>query len=267
MKSSRGSCLPLRDQCVDVRLDVADGLALVVLVEKRVREHPLDPVEPALLVLLRQVHEPRERAEGHRMGELRDDLAAALRGDRLEQPRREGLELRAQRLDPRLREDDVHETPVPRVLRRVELDRQQRFGARLRRRDDRRADHGRGERLVVERGAGHVVVARQQPEAAVQVGMDERMLLADRADRALRVLDELRVVVVEAQLPASVTRPRTSPSTTSPPPARRTTSSPSARKRSPPPELEERSLRPWLGCPRSFRWREGRPSARGRRST
>ena len=190
--------LALGDQRVDVGLGVAHGLALVVPVEERVREHPLDPVEPALLVLLRQVHEPRERAERHRVRELGHDVAAAVARDRLEQPRRERLEVRAQRIDARPREERVDEPAVARVLRRVELDREQRV---LRGCD--------GGMTVVpttadvndswsSAAARHVVVAREQPEAAVEVRVHERLLLADRADHALGILDEPRVVVVEA---------------------------------------------------------------------
>ncbi len=55
-----GDALALRDQVVDIGLGVADGVGLVSLVAQRAREHPLDPVEPQRLVLLREVHEPRQ---------------------------------------------------------------------------------------------------------------------------------------------------------------------------------------------------------------
>src|SRR4051794_13663607 len=62
-----------------------------------------------------------------------------------------------------------------------------------------------GEALVVGRGGGQVVVAREEPEPAVAVRVDDRAGLADRPDDALRILDELRGVMVEAH---AVTAPR-----------------------------------------------------------
>ena len=101
---------PLGDQRVDVGLGVAHGLALVGLVEERVREHPLDPVEPARLVLLGQVHEPRERAERHRVRELghrrrRRRCATIGSSSRVASASSSG----PQRLDARLREERVDE--------------------------------------------------------------------------------------------------------------------------------------------------------------
>ena len=132
------------------------------------------------------------------MGELGHDVAAAVARERLEQPRRERFEVGAHGVDARLGEERVDERAIPGVLRRVELDREQRVRARLRGRDERRAGDGRAERLVIDRRGRHVVIAREQPEAAVQVRVQERMLLPDRPEDALGIPDEARVVVVEA---------------------------------------------------------------------
>ena len=121
----------VRDQPVDVGLRVAHRPGLVVLVEQGAREHPLHPVEPALLVLLREVHEARERAERHGVGELGHDVAAAVARDRLEQPRREGFEVGAHGVDARLGEPRVDERAIPGVLRWGELDRKEWMVSRL----------------------------------------------------------------------------------------------------------------------------------------
>ena len=93
------------------------------------------------------------------MRELGHDVAAAVAHDRLQQACRERLEVRAHRVDPRLREQRVDERAVDAVLGWVELERQQRVLARLRGRDERRPGDRRRERLAVERGGGDVVVA------------------------------------------------------------------------------------------------------------
>ncbi len=134
------------------------------------------------------------------MGESGHHVAPAVAHDRIEEPGRERLQVRAQGVDARLGEERVDERAVAGVLRRVELEREQRDVPWLRRRDDRHARDGRRERFVVERRGGHVVVAQNHPEAAVQIGAQEGMGLTERPEDALGILDELRVVVVEAHI-------------------------------------------------------------------
>ena len=135
------------------------------------------------------------------MRELGHHVAPTIAHEGLEQPRREGLEVRAHGIDARSREQRVHERPVDAVLRRIELEREQRVGARLRGWDEGRARDRGGERFTVERRGNHVVIAGQQPEAAIEIGVKQRMRVADRPEDALRILDELRVVLVEAHAP------------------------------------------------------------------
>ena len=51
---------------------------------------------------------------------------------------------------------------------------------------------------MVHRGGRHVVVAGEQPEAAVELGVDEGLRLPDGPEDALGVVHEAWVVVVEA---------------------------------------------------------------------
>ena len=103
------------------------------------------------------------------MGELGHHVAAAVAHERLEQPRRERLELGPHGVDARLREQRVDERAVDAVLRRIELEREQRIHARLRRGMSVVPATAEVNALAVERRGRHVVIAGEHPEPAVQV--------------------------------------------------------------------------------------------------
>ncbi len=199
MKSSPRLLLALLDEVVQVLLELLARALLPLRVLDRALEHPSHPVGPFRLVLDGEAHEHAERAERHGGRELAHEVAAPALDDRGEQRRRQLVQVGPKRVDPALGEDPVDDAAVERVLRRVELDRQLRVVARLARRDHGRADHARRETAPVDRGLGHVLVAGEQPEAAVAIGADERMTLTDLGEDRVRVGDEARVVVVEAR--------------------------------------------------------------------
>ena len=204
--------LALCDEVVEVLLELLARPLLPLGVLDRALEHAPHPVGPLRLVLDGEAHEHAERAERHRRRELAHEVAVPAPHDRGEQGRRQPVQVGPEGVDAALREDAVDDAAVERVLGRVELDRQLRVVAGLARRDHRRADHARGEAAPVDRGLGHVFVAGEHPEAAVAVGVDDRVALADLGEHGVGVVDERRIVVVEARLHGAVGHRRPSSS-------------------------------------------------------